>query len=71
MNDFTKEELELIFECVDADFYKTNWSRNMYEVLINKIQCMIDNYCEHDWENICCQCEMDNIYCHKCQRTFK
>lgn len=47
MNDFTKEELELISECIEADFYHTNWSKSMYEPLINKIQSMIDNYCEH------------------------
>ncbi len=46
MNDFTKEELERILEGVtwwldgDSDLYS--------EVLINKIQSMIDNYCEHE-----------------------
>ncbi len=47
MNGFKKEELELIAECVEADFYHTNWSKCMYEPLMNKIQSMIDNYCEH------------------------
>lgn len=31
---------------------------------------MINNYCEHEWENICCQCTLDKIYCHKCDKSF-
>jgi len=44
MNDFTKEELECIFEEVnhlDAD--RCKFTTN----LLNKIQSMIDSYCEH------------------------
>lgn len=45
MNDFTKEELKDILEgiswCLDGD--NALWS----EKLVNKIQLMIDNYCEH------------------------
>ena len=44
MNDLTKEELECIFEEVnhlDAD--RCEFTTN----LLNKIQFMIDNYCEH------------------------
>lgn len=48
MNDFTKEELELIAECVESDFYHTNWSRSMYDPLMLKLQSMIENYCDHD-----------------------
>jgi hypothetical protein len=44
MNDFTKEELELIAQCVESDFYHANWPRSMYEPLLDKIQAMIDNY---------------------------
>ncbi len=69
MNDFTKEELETIYASVDIisvelDEFHEN------ERLLNKIQSMIDNYCEHDWENICCQCTLDNIYCYKCEKSF-
>jgi len=53
MNDFTKEELELIAECVEADFYRTNWARTMYDLLITKIQSMIDDYCEHESDEHC------------------
>lgn len=65
MNDFTKEELELIHTCVESDYYHSNWSKSMYEPLINKIQSMIDNYCEHkeftEHQSNCSIC--DN--CHK------
>ncbi len=64
MNDFTKEELISIHE---ACHY---WYEGLETRLIDKIQDMIDKYCEHEWENICCQCTLDNIYCHKCQRTL-
>jgi hypothetical protein len=52
MNDFTKEELEDIDTCV------FNWNINHksidgFQKLRDKIQSMIDNYCEHeDKENI-------------------
>lgn len=69
MNDFTKEELEYIFYCVDIVTNK-NDEHDIYEKLENKIQFMIDTYCEHEWENICCQCTMDKIYCHKCEKDM-
>ncbi len=65
MNDFTKEELELIAECVEADFHHTNWSKRIYEPLINKIQSMIENYCEHTPEPI-----NQEICCTKCQTAL-
>lgn len=48
MNDFTKDELERIYISVHVanilrDFDGAN-------SLKHKIQSMIDNYCEHDWE---------------------
>ena len=42
MNDFTKEELKKIFKCIDQ----------LYDLceaeLLDKIQSLIDNYCEHE-----------------------
>jgi hypothetical protein len=43
MNDFTKEELEAIH--YDLVRNKNPWQCG--ETIINKIQTMIDNYCEH------------------------
>ena len=48
MNDFTKEELiDLIYACNVADSHDME---NRY-VVINKIQSMIDSYCEHEWNH--------------------
>lgn len=70
MNEFTKEELEIIAECVDADFYHTNWSKSMYEPLITKIQSMIDNYCEHETDQGGCGGDM--LYtCKKCGNKYR
>lgn len=42
MNDFTKEELECLLS--------NHWSCGAnYEGLYNKIQFLIDNYCEHEY----------------------
>jgi len=51
MNDFTKEELEYIFYCVDIVTDK-NDEHDVYGVLEEKIQSMIDNYCENKDESI-------------------
>ena len=64
MNDFTKDELGIIAECVEADFYHTNWSKSMYEPLIKKIQSLINNYCEHE-PSIYCKCEGQWV-CDEC-----
>lgn len=65
MNEFTKEELQYILDELKA----TN-VRQINSWLIDKIVPMIDNYCEHEWENICCQCTLDKIYCHKCEKDM-
>jgi hypothetical protein len=69
MSDFTKEELILL--CC--------WSANRFEQvgdsvakeentisLSHKIQDMIINYCDHDWENPCCGCPDSSCLCNKC-----
>lgn len=48
MNEFTKEELEYIFFCVDIVTDK-NDEHDIYGELEEKIQVMIDNYCEHTY----------------------
>jgi hypothetical protein len=47
MNDFTKEELDEIFWIIEDCTMDYIGKEN--NVLIYKIQSMIDNYCEHDW----------------------
>lgn len=46
MNDFTKEELEELyfFTCVHKNRYQVKYPQE----LLDKLQCMIDNYCEHE-----------------------
>lgn len=73
MNDFTKEELNIIY--LDMTIYAKKNVPPLKEAsshldLKNKIQSLIDNYCEHEWENICCQCTLDKIYCHKCKKDM-
>jgi hypothetical protein len=48
MNDFTKEELEKIYGCIDLFSEDANSREEYYQPLLNKLQSMIDNYCEHD-----------------------
>ena len=65
MNEFTKEELEKIWEsleCDDTGFY-------VGEALINKIKSMAEKYCEHELE-ICKTPFFDTIICSKCRRVM-
>jgi len=61
MNDFTKEELEEIKGWADY-CVGSGMSYTETDPLYNKIQSMIDNYCEHKSEpsiltTICCNTE--------------
>ena len=51
MNDFTKEELAMLV--LELNIAIRNWGEAKeyqdYPRLKNKIQSMIDNYCEHEW----------------------
>lgn len=48
MNDFTKEELRMILDDIDNDAITHRFGTpEFYRILRNKIQHMIDNYCEH------------------------
>lgn len=63
MNDFTKEELKCLHNAIalqlrDIPMSETNAIKR--SELVGKLQSMIDNYCEHEWqhyiqENICQQ----------------
>ena len=68
MNDFTKDELEYLHEMIGSISIAGHPIDD--EALKSKIQSMIDNYCEHEWENICCQCTLDKIYCYKCEKDM-
>lgn len=48
MNDFTKEELEIIIEAMDRVVeFITIWQEPKHFDVISKIKSLIDNYCDH------------------------
>lgn len=72
MNDFTKEELQQLVKWATTDI---DLNPSALEVtLFDKIQSMIDNYCEHEdvgecgicGVTICCNCEkmIPENHCH-------
>ncbi|HDV5783337.1 TPA: hypothetical protein RJD83_000249 [Legionella pneumophila] len=70
MNDFTKEELECLHNAIslqlrDVRMSETNARRR--NELVDKIQFMIDNYCEHD--NVKSLSDADYVYrCSDCDK---
>lgn len=61
MNDFTKKELQLILDKFSLLYFS---QFEGCEKLTQKIQSMIDSYCEHEPE------PSQEICCTKCQRTL-
>ena len=62
MNDFTKEELERI---LDGVTWWLDSDNALYsEALVNKLQSMIDNYCEHEF--VIYNKEYNHVECIKC-----
>ena len=70
MNDFTKEELESIKNAMGClNINKILKGKVPTDVeLINKIQSMIDNYCEHDGVNII---GVPGMQCKNCKRMIE
>jgi len=69
MNDLTKEELEEInYILHNLDFKKSMIFINQFA---DKIQFMIDNYCEHELYCTCCNSEQKHIYCANCKKSMK
>lgn len=76
MNEFTKEELEQLSIDMTANILKfgRNGCSEEYIALRDKIQSMIDNYCDHEWDDQCspecydgcCGGGLYNIKCEKC-----
>lgn len=70
MNEFTKEELEDV-EVVYRSFCGDGRVlTDLEQSIMKKLKVMVNNYCDHEWENICCQCTLDKIYCHKCEKDM-
>jgi hypothetical protein len=71
MNDFTKIELEVIVNCIWCTISEYNDDKEKkMEAFAKKIEDMIANYCEHDWENPCCGCPNSASICTKCERRL-
>lgn len=64
MNDFTKEELSLMFISVPPV--------EATKELKNKLQSMIDNYCEHKWVSGCGShdCHSSCVVCDICDQSL-
>lgn len=76
MNEFTKEELEEILLGIRHFYVAYNKGLiadkdidvSSGTLIIDKLQSMIDNYCEHELYNPCMTCNLDKIYCLNCKR---
>lgn len=69
MNNFTKEELE------DLHYYTKRYHEfNEFfqpTEFLNKIQSMVDNYCQHEWDIYRKGNIIQGIYCEKCAQKLK
>ncbi len=61
MNDFTKAELQMLIHGIHLSI--DEHTQHRYAPLANKIQSLIDNYCEHEYRHLvggmiesCCKC---------------
>lgn len=70
MNEFKKEELEELESHLTGCLETYQEPDSLY-ALRDKIQCMIDNYCEHEVENIKNEIPMYAIYIKKCTKCNK
>lgn len=71
MNDFTKEELQIIQWEINTAVNKLDMatlSSEKHSELNEKIKSMIDNYCEHEWHS---GGNRPWLHCIKCKSNFK
>ena len=64
MNDFTKEELEILLNHMSRG---ANWKNELSKIdndVMIKLESMIDNYCEHEF--IVFNKEYNHVECIKC-----
>lgn len=65
MNDFTKDELCIIYNFFERH-KQDSYDDCRYSGLLNKIQSLIENYCEHEE----CQHESDGKYYLRTEKTI-
>lgn len=66
MNDFTKEELEYIGDCIDFGLMDSDRNKS-FEYLDGKVRALIDNYCEH---SDAYETNIYATYCAECDKTI-
>ena len=74
MNDFTKEELNIIADALALLIGRCSIMNNLKDVVLHlseRIESMIDNYCEHEWKLTFSGSIIKGIYCQKCAIKLK
>jgi retron-type reverse transcriptase len=69
MNDFTKEELILLWRSLYHMIEIGYFIQPSTHGLLAKIQSLIDNYCEHEWI-IHLNARGCNVTCQKCSKDL-
>jgi hypothetical protein len=70
MNDFTKEELEMLRKLTFQHVNQFRENSGCIE-LMRKIRFMIENYCEHNGDLVCNLFGDDVYLCSKCKHVVK
>ncbi len=69
MNDFTKDELQIIHLDMTVYVNRTPMLKEspIHKELRDKIQSLIENYCEHEFHPVIGSFQIDS--CHKCMKV--
>lgn len=70
MNNFTKMELIALEDAME-NMLLIHCPQDGKSPLLDKIQHMIDNYCEHEWDIYRKGQIIEGIYCEKCSTKLK
>ena len=68
MNDFTKDELEYLYQAI---YERPNTITEKMDSMRDKIQSMIDNYCEHEHKEYAAEDNRPMIMTHECLKCGK
>jgi hypothetical protein len=69
VNDFTKEDLEIIIYLIDAYCEGDDLTKLSYNPFRKKVESMIDNYCDHSWF-FYLRNGSSVLRCHKCDKEL-
>lgn len=71
MNDFTKEELEIIAGIIVAAEQRCGQMSASGQSVKFKLQSMIDNYCDHEWDTNLWNHFLSDFECNKCNKNLE